>query len=364
MTICYPGATITEVENENSPINPNVAFKVHLSDGNELYFDANGGFLFADDNGTDDNILISNLPSVIITYVQTNYPGVTITEAEQNPATLIYKLHLSNGLELYFQGNGTFIGADTDDNGSGGGNNIPIADLPQAALDYIAAVYPSATIVEAKLLNNGNYKAELNTNIELIFDPNGQFLFVDDDTNGSGSGIPISELPANIISYIETNYPTATIVEADIEDNGFYKVHLNNGMELIFDANGNFIGSDNGTLPQVIVDYIDANYSGISIVDNEQFATTVYKVDLSNNYTLFFEGDGTFIFEDAENDVNISFSALPTAAQNYINSNFAGVPIDQVKKWNNSNHYRVKLDDDEGTRVYFRPSGAHLGTDN
>ncbi|HMS51399.1 MAG TPA: PepSY-like domain-containing protein [Chitinophagales bacterium] len=125
-----------------------------------------------------------------------------------------------------------------------------------------------------------------------------------------------------------------------------------------------FIASDNGTLPQVIVDYIDANYSGISIVDNEQFATTVYKVDLSNNYTLFFEGDGTFIFEDAENDVNISFSALPTAAQNYINSNFAGVPIDQVKKWNNSNHYRVKLDDDEGTRVYFRPSGAHLGTDN
>ena len=47
-----------------------------------------------------------------------------------------------------------------------------------------------------------------------------------------------------MLDYIAANYPDNTIIEAEREDDNTYEVTLNNGMELKFDADGNFLRVD------------------------------------------------------------------------------------------------------------------------
>jgi predicted heme/steroid binding protein len=50
-------------------------------------------------------------------------------------------------------------------------------------------------------------------------------------------------LPQAILDYLAAQYPTATIREAEWED-GHYEVELNNGLELKFDQNGQFLSAE------------------------------------------------------------------------------------------------------------------------
>ncbi|MFV8224547.1 PepSY-like domain-containing protein, partial [Christiangramia aquimixticola] len=54
--------------------------------------------------------------------------------------------------------------------------------------------------------------------------------------------VSTSSLPQRILNYISLNYPNVTIHKAEIEDNNNYEVYLSNGLELIFDSEGNFLG--------------------------------------------------------------------------------------------------------------------------
>src|SRR5680860_228773 len=58
------------------------------------------------------------------------------------------------------------------------------------------------------------------------------------------SSIKTASLPQAILDYIATNYPDITVKKSEIEHNGNYEVKLNNGVELIFDADGAFLGVD------------------------------------------------------------------------------------------------------------------------
>ena len=53
-------------------------------------------------------------------------------------------------------------------------------DLPQAILDYIQTNYPNIGIDEVEL-DDGMYEVELVNELELYFDLNGNFLFVEYD---------------------------------------------------------------------------------------------------------------------------------------------------------------------------------------
>ena len=65
------------------------------------------------------------------------------------------------------------------------------------------------------------------------------------DGNGTdGSYIDPASLPQTILDYITNNYPNASITKAEIKGNGNYEVSLNNGIELSFDQNGNFLSMD------------------------------------------------------------------------------------------------------------------------
>ena len=208
----------------------------------------------------DNSINVATLPQTILDYIAANYPNETIvaSEIEDNGN---YEVNLSNNVELIFDANGTFLGIDDDSNDNYGDSYINPADLPQVILDYVATNYPNNFIDEAELENNGNYEVELNDDTVLIFDADGNFLGIgadeddmdndDGDDDGDGDNdddqvINPATLPQIVLDYISTNYPNDTIMQAKIESDGEYEVTLSSGIELHFDANGNFLNTDDG----------------------------------------------------------------------------------------------------------------------
>ena len=123
---------------------------------------------------------------------------------------------------------------------------VKVGDLPMEILDFVAREFPERTIDEAEEEDNGNFEVELNDGTELIFDANGNFLGIDDDSEENGDfddfEVDIATLLPAILEYIEMNYPQIGIEEASIENNDHYEVTLNDDVVLIFDANGVFLG--------------------------------------------------------------------------------------------------------------------------
>lgn len=196
----------------------------------------------------DAHVRTSTLPQSILDYITENYPGLTIVEAEKEDNEN-YEIKLSDGTEVIFDSQGEFLGIDDDEN-EFGDEDIDPSDLPQNILDFISNNYPGINIEEAELENNGNYEVELENDVELIFDGDGNFLGQAQDENDDDQGedeedIDPSELPQIILDYIAENYPDNSIIEAEMEDEG-YEVTLNNGVELKFDEQGNFVSEEDG----------------------------------------------------------------------------------------------------------------------
>lgn len=194
----------------------------------------------------DLHVNTSALPQNILDYITQNYPGMTIREAEIEDNNN-YEVKLNNDLELIFDSEGNFLGEDTDDDNNFGDEDMSPDEVPQKIKDFIMTYFPGATIFKAERENNGNYEIELSVDKELIFDAQGNFLglAIDEDENEDedDEDISVSELPQNVRDYITANYPDNTIIEAEREDDGF-EVTLNNGVELKFDSDGNFVRAD------------------------------------------------------------------------------------------------------------------------
>ena len=254
VTTNYANATISKSEVEN-----NGNFEVKLNNGTELIFKADGTFLGIDDdtNGDygDTEVIPADLPQTIKDYVATNHASLTIISASKENNGH-FEVKLSDGTELVFDGNGSYLGIGVDDNeandqenGNDNDGNVAVApaDLPQAIKDYVAANYSNLTITSASKENNGKYEVKLSNGTELEFDANGVFIRVEGNDNGNDGNVVVApaDLPQAIKDYVAANYTGLTITSASKENNGHFDVKLSNGTELEFDAIGNFVKIEN-----------------------------------------------------------------------------------------------------------------------
>ncbi|NJW53079.1 PepSY-like domain-containing protein [Salinimicrobium oceani] len=195
---------------------------------------------------SDNHVNTAALPQAILDYITTNYPNNTIWKAEIEDNNN-YEVELNDETELIFDQQGNFLGIDDDDDDDFGDEDVAAGDLPAAVRDFISTYFPNATVEEAERENNGNYEVELSNDVELIFDADGNFLGRaedDDNDDRDDEDIAIDDLPQAVRDYITANYPDYSIIEAEKEDDGTYEVTLNNGLELHFDAQGNFLEAD------------------------------------------------------------------------------------------------------------------------
>ncbi|MHA6278635.1 PepSY-like domain-containing protein [Salinimicrobium sp. CAU 1759] len=195
---------------------------------------------------SDNHVNTAALPQAILDYITTNYPNNTIRKAEIEDNNN-YEVELNDETELVFDQQGNFLGIDDDGDDDFGDEDIAVSDLPAAIREFVNTHFPGASIEEAERENNGNFEIELSNDVELIFDADGNFLgrAEDDDNDDSDDeDIAVDDLPQAVRDYIAANYPDNSIIEAEREDDGGYEVTLNNGVELEFDAEGNFLKAE------------------------------------------------------------------------------------------------------------------------
>ncbi|RMG63767.1 MAG: hypothetical protein D6722_17415, partial [Bacteroidetes bacterium] len=172
---------------------------------------------------------------------------------------------------------------------SANSGSVDPADLPSPVQGYVSTNYLNLTIHEAELddeCGNQVYEVELSNGMELYFDLQGNFLGTDDAYGCDDDYVDPATLPSAVLSYISTNYPNASIYEAeqDYECGAeVYEVELDNGVELYFDLQGNFLGTDDtydcdgddddyvdpATLPSAVLSYISTNYPNATISEVE-----------------------------------------------------------------------------------------------
>jgi hypothetical protein len=212
---------------------------------------------------SDAKVKVSDLPLPILDYVTTNYPDLTIakSEVEDNGH---FEVKLSDHTELIFDAEGNFLGID-DDNGDHddfGDSNIAPGDLLPVILTYIETNYAEFSIEEASMENNGHIEVALSDKTVLIFDANGEFIGIgvdehDKDGDGEfewgdgsyhddGDNIDPAQLPDMALAYLADTYPDLDIVHAEVESDGTYEVTMSDGLEVYFDAEGNFLSTDEG----------------------------------------------------------------------------------------------------------------------
>lgn len=242
-----------------------------------------------------ENVATTELPDRVLNHALSTFPGSRVLRAAQNP-TMGYELQLNNDWELYYNVAGDFVYKQYSDHPND--RPIPISSLPQNVRDYIAANYPNANILWAEV-DDDEYEVTLSDGTELYFDLRGRFIKAERDD------VPVNpaDLPANILSYIQTNFPNAQIVKAERDDD-YYEVYLNNGMELYFSLAGNFMGIDAddrpvsiSDLPAAITTYVSQNYPNLTIVYAE-IDDNMYEIELSNGTELHFDLSGNFLFAD------------------------------------------------------------------
>jgi len=186
-----------------------------------------------------------NLPASVQTYISTTYPNREIDEAERYDACGLYEVELDNGLELYFDLQGNFLGTEETYECEDDDDYVSPSSLPASVLSYLAANYPTDSIYEVELEEECEievYEVELSSGLELYFDLQGSFLGIEDTYDCDDDSV---SLPANALSYLSANYPNDAVYEAELKDEcEVYEVELDSGLELYFDLQGTFLGTE------------------------------------------------------------------------------------------------------------------------
>lgn len=128
----------------------------------------------------------------------------------------------------------------------------------------------------------------------------------DDDTDGTETVIQAAELPQAGRTFVETHFPGATYTRVEKQsradrDGSIYDVHLSNGFEIDFTAEGAWTDIDGNhqavppaIIPASIAQYVTTNYASQSVTTIE-IESHGYDVELSNDVDLVFNTNGEFV---------------------------------------------------------------------
>ncbi len=119
---------------------------------------------------------------------------------------------------------------------------IPASELPVEITNWISTHFPDNEIVRSKVeikKNKKKYEIYLQGGFNLEFNSRKEITEIDGHTK-----LPDSVIPDKIKQYVDANYPDNFIISWELERNK-QEVELDNGIELEFDLNGNFIRIDN-----------------------------------------------------------------------------------------------------------------------
>ncbi len=126
----------------------------------------------------------------------------------------------------------TFAFADDD-------KEITVSQLPQTAREFLNAYFPKEEVSYAKTdLEDGDYEVRLENGVKIDFNKLGSWTDIEGHVP-----LPKGIVSSNIYNHVSQNFKKAKIVKIERNNKGF-EIGLNDGRELIFDLNGNFVKID------------------------------------------------------------------------------------------------------------------------
>lgn len=125
--------------------------------------------------GQERKITLNELPATAQSFISKNFPNQAPSYVEEDKGIMDtdYKVLLTGGIEIEFDGNGDWEEID------GNKNAIPNTVLPKKIIAYIASGFKGQGIEKVEKERWG-YQVELLNDIELEFDNDGTFLRIDD----------------------------------------------------------------------------------------------------------------------------------------------------------------------------------------
>ncbi len=191
----FPNSTVIYCEKDGAH------YDVKLSGNIELEFDLFGNWKEVDCN--TNPVPAGIVPTEIADYVATNYPNNFIVQiSRQNQH---YEIELNNDLDIEFN-----LGGNNGGDNNGGNGQVA---LPDAAQQFIAQYFANATVVNVEL-DDFIYEVLLSNGVELEFDMNGNWREVDCNTFAVPQGI----VPQNIANFVSTSYPNNFIVKIEFKN--------------------------------------------------------------------------------------------------------------------------------------------------
>ncbi len=121
--------------------------------------------------GVDKVIPVEQLPAVVNTFMQTNFPGKKIIYAEKDGRS--FECRLDEGTKVDFNKLGEWTKVDCH------AAAVPEAIVPAAIKTYVASNFPNALITQIEKVRRG-YDVELSNKLDLKFSPEGLLLKMDD----------------------------------------------------------------------------------------------------------------------------------------------------------------------------------------
>lgn len=118
---------------------------------------------------------------------------------------------------------------------------LPSSDIPEEIAQYVAAHFPDHEILQVVKDRDDltvTYEVTLDGGISLEFNRDKEIVEIDAST-----ALPDSVIPDKILEYVRTNYPDQFITDWELEGK-HQKIELNNGLELEFTMDGEFIRID------------------------------------------------------------------------------------------------------------------------
>lgn len=116
---------------------------------------------------------------------------------------------------------------------------VDFNQLPAKAQSFIRTHFSDKEITMAFCdcdIFDKDYEVRFDDGAKVDFDKDGEWTSVEVRKN---DGVPVAIIPAAINSFVAEKHQNAFVVDID-KDRREYNVELNNGIDIVFDKNGNF----------------------------------------------------------------------------------------------------------------------------
>ena len=119
---------------------------------------------------------------------------------------------------------------------------LPLTDIPSEISNYVSTHFPENPIIQAIKDTDGfelTYDITLEGGFFIEFNRKKEVIDIEGLTK-----LPDSVIPAKLLEYATTNYPENYIIGWELDDRN-QQIKLENGLELEFNMNGDFLRIDN-----------------------------------------------------------------------------------------------------------------------